>query len=410
MKNICEKLGIEIESPFFDEAYNKALKSKNIPNWLAKEYILRLNEEWDVFPKFLDKILLALDKVLENPDLVIFAKTLYYIIDLSPTRAETFKKLDLPLKEGDENEIIGYNLVTVFPIIGHMRRSFESLIKRGIAEKHIKATFKFLDGGINASSKRMKFISYNDWYFRWGIRYLYEELLRIEHFEFEILPHYNCHARVFENKNDETIVLADGVTIHRDGHILGTAGYKDEEGSFKADFKETDEYFEGCILNKETSLYENKRVRLPKNEWRVILKDGDSVIGLHIPASIPLDDDICRFSFDKAEEVLTRCYPEYSFKAFETFTWLLAPELKTFLKPQSNILNFRKYFTIFPSERASGMTIFSYVYLCEDVNIDYNLLSEETSLQRSIKKHYLEGKYVHEFNGFFMIGKLKKMF
>ena len=130
------------------------------------------------------------------------------------------------------------------------------------------------------------------------------------------------------------------------------------------------------------------------------------MFGIHIPANLPLDDETCMFSFKKAKEVLSRCFPEYDFKAFVTGTWLLAPELKEFLKPQSNILAFQKYFTVFPSERAYGKAVFSFVYqlnVFKDIALDYNTLKEDTSLMRNIKKHYLDGKYVHEFNGFFTL-------
>lgn len=406
MEKLFERLNVIIESDFLEEAYKKAINLNEIPHWLTKEYILKLNEELDVFGVYLEKILLALSKVKEDADLLVFVKILYFLIELSPKREDVVKNIKLPLKTGEEDEVIGYNMAAVFPVAAHILKLHDSFVKRGIEEEYISATLKFLELGIKESSERMNCLSYNEAYFTWDIYYLYEELIRIERFEMQVVPHFYYHVQVLENQSGERVVLADNLMLHREGHVLGTAGYMDEDGSYKADVTQTEEYFEGYKVDNETHLFENKKTKFSKKEWKVILKDGDAVFGIHIPANLPLDDETCMFSFKKAKEVLPRCFPEYDFKAFVTGTWLLAPELKEFLKPQSNILAFQKYFTIFPSEYAYGKAVFSFVYqlnVFKDIALDYNTLKEDTSLMRNIKKHYLDGKYVHEFNGFFTL-------
>lgn len=406
MEKLFERLNVVIESDFLEEAYKKAINLNEIPHWLTKEYILKLNEELDVFEVYLEKVLLALGKVKENADLLVFVKILYFLIELSPKREDVVKNIKLPLKTGEEDEVIGYNLAAVFPVAAHILKLRDSFVKRGIEEKYISATLKFLELGIKESTERMNYLSYNEAYFTWDIYYLYEELIRIERFEMQVVPHFYYHVQVLENQSGERVVLADNLVLHREGHVLGTAGYMDEEGSYKAEVTQTEECFEGYKVDNETHLFENKKTQFSKKEWKVILKDGDAVFGIHIPANLPLDDETCMFSFKKAKEVLSRCFPEYDFKAFVTGTWLLAPELKGFLKPQSNILAFQKYFTIFPSEYAYGKAVFSFVYqlnVFKDIALDYNTLKEDTSLMRNIKKHYLDGKYVHEFNGFFTL-------
>lgn len=405
MKELLKRLNAQIESDYLDAAYEKAVNLNEIPKWLTREYIAELDKELE-FSYLLEKVFLALDKIKNNPDLLLLVKILYFLIELSPESGKVVKKLKLPLREGKEEDVIGYNMAAVFPVMGQLEKVRDSFIKRGLERKYISSTFKFLKLEIEESTERMGFLSFNEAYFTWGILYLYEELIRIERFEMQVVPHFDYHVCVLENQNGERAVLADKLTIHREGHILGTAGYKDEKGSYKAEITETDEFFEGYKVDSETHLFENKKTRFSKKEWKVILKDGDAVFGIHIPANLPLDDETCRFSFNKAKQVISRCFPEYDFKAFTTGTWLLAPELKALVKPQSNILAFQKYFTIFPSEHAHGKAVFSFVYhlnVYGDNEFDCGTLKEDTSLMRNIKKHYLEGKFVHEFNGFFTL-------
>lgn len=404
MKELFKDLGVEIKSEFLEEAYKKAVSSDDIPYWLTKDFIINYNEKWEILPTHLDDVLEALGQVVSNKELVMLAKILYYIIELSPDRFKAFDNLKLPLREGKREDVLGYNFISEFPLLAHTEKACESLRKRGIDDNIIKQTYKYVDSAIDESSARMHFFCMNEVYFTWGLIFVFEEMLRIERFEFEIEANFVHPVRVFENESGERVIFADGVKIHREGYILGAAGYKDEDGAFEGELLETDEFFEGYAVNGKTHLFENKLTRLYKKDWKTILKKGDAAIGIHIPAALPLNDEVCVHSFDVARKVLKSAYPEYDFKAFETSTWLLAPELTYLLKPQSNILAFQKYFTIYPYSNSYAKAVFSFVYgmnVNGDIDVDYDKLSEDTSLMRSIKKQYQDGKYVHEFSGYF---------
>ena len=102
-----------------------------------------------------------------------------------------------------------------------------------------------------------------------------------------------------------------------------------------------------------------------------------------------------------AKELFEKCFPDYPFKAFHCRTWLLAPQLRSILKPESNILSFQNRFIRVPY-RSNGTECISFLYsTLADIPEDWNDLPENTSLQRAVKAIYLDGGCIHEGEGIF---------
>ena len=55
-------------------------------------------------------------------------------------------------------------------------------------------------------------------------------------------------------------------------------------------------------------------------------------------------------------------------------------------------------FTLFPGETL-GEDVFNFVFKLQFT--EFKDMPEDTSLQRQMKKHYLDGKYIYEFEGIF---------
>jgi hypothetical protein len=194
-------------------------------------------------------------------------------------------------------------------------------------------------------------------------------------------------------------VLADGMQIHRSGGVLGAAGLEDPEGSFVADITETDTAVEGYPV--VDGLVQPDKIGLDKGVWSLRLSPGDNVLGIHIPPGGGFDAKTMDESFAKAKEVFRKCYPDFPFKAFHCRTWLLSPQLRNILKPESNIMAFQNRFVRFPY-RSNGHECVSFLFAgLEDLPDDLNRLPEDTSLQRAVKQVYLDGRCIHEGEGFF---------
>ena len=83
-------------------------------------------------------------------------------------------------------------------------------------------------------------------------------------------------------------------------------------------------------------------------------------------------------------------------------SWLLSKEVLKLVDKNSNIASFQSLFEITEGEECLE-DILNFVYGISEID-DYNNLSEETSLQREIKKELLNGKVFH-----LGCGKLKEM-
>jgi len=142
-------------------------------------------------------------------------------------------------------------------------------------------------------------------------------------------------------------------------------------------------------------------VSLPKQEWRLRLCPDDLVVRIHIPRSGDFDRQTILDSYRRAKEVFQTSYPDMPFAAFFCSSWLMSPDLRSILKPSSNILGFQNTFTHIPFS-SSGRLVFSFLFPgCANDPASYSLLPENTSLQRAVKQRYLAGDYIRDGAGFF---------
>ncbi len=238
----------------------------------------------------------------------------------------------------------------------------------------------------------------------WNTTYKNASLFKIGIFNFEVRENIKLQIRAFiNNKGEIKLLMKEGLKIHKDGFILGSAGAEEKEDSFITEFIETDEYWEGNESDNDKSRVNKEKTRLFKNEWTLLYAPGDNLISVHIPRTATFDPVAIDDSLNEGREFFKKIYPEKDFKGFMCISWLLAPELKDILKPTSNILSFSDRYIKFPI-LCSGLDIFNFVFQSPvsslaDVNLD--TLPENTSLERNLKEMYKNGKYLHETGGIF---------
>jgi len=110
-----------------------------------------------------------------------------------------------------------------------------------------------------------------------------------------------------------------------------------------------------------------------------------------------MSDDICLESYERAKQIFEDFYSDIDFKAYFCHSWLLDPQLKQMLKPESNILKFMSRYMLYPYEESDNDDIFMFVFT-EPFN-SYEELPETTSLMRALKKHYISGDYIYVCGG-----------
>ncbi len=118
---------------------------------------------------------------------------------------------------------------------------------------------------------------------------------------------------------------------------------------------------------------------------------GEPIVEVHIPQGEPLIHEDCLRSYRQAIAFFTTYFPEYSYRYFTCFSWLLGDQLREFLKPESNILKFRSDFTIFYYKESDS----ALRYLFE-LNPDK---TKESGLQRKIREYKESGGKLHDGYG-----------
>ena len=402
MKDIREVLGIKIESPLWDKAYELAQKDSGIPEWLTKEYIINLHEKYDLLRDNYECIADAAQYVADNPELCMLAKTIYYILGERKGRAASFISLEFPkAPEGTENTK-GYDFVGIFPVIAHLLPSWREIEKRGVDKDVISDSLAMLDKLFTSSSQRLGKKGFGEAEFLLYGAAIYINYLVMGRLRFEICPGAQVKFCAFENSKKEICILMDNVIMHKSGHILSSFGCEDKEGSFESDFLETDEFFEGYTVDENTRLVKRERLRLSKNEWKQIFASGNDAIKLHIPFGGKLDKNECEKSYKRAKEIFTRCYPEMNFTGFIITCWMLSPIFKEILSEESNIVSFGRKYITFPC-KSPATDAYMYVFGFKGQNLkelDFENLPESNSIMRGLKQKGLKGEFAHEFSGF----------
>ncbi len=128
------------------------------------------------------------------------------------------------------------------------------------------------------------------------------------------------------------------------------------------------------------------------------LQVGDRFVGIHIPALGPLKEDDVRESFIMASKFFAPAFKD-GIVPFRTGSWLIAPEHREMLKPDSNILKFMNFFYITPYEKTVENDFWR-VFNTSDCS-DPDKLPADNSLRRAYIKAIKENKVPHLGIGLF---------
>lgn len=137
--------------------------------------------------------------------------------------------------------------------------------------------------------------------------------------------------------------------------------------------------------------------RIGELEYEMKQEEGKKLISIHIPSDAKISSENVISSIKESFAFFEKYYPDYSNVSYRCRSWLLSSDLLKLLPTESNILKFRSLFEIV--EESYGQTGFiKWIYKAEYDN--YNELPEDTSLQRNLKQHLLNGGSVSVATGF----------
>ncbi len=364
--------------------------------FLQQEYLVSLNREYRIFERTLAEILAAAAKTREKPDLVRYIMLLNLAMKDRIAFKTEVNSMEPPLAPVGE-DTTPYDFALLFAVLPYTPEIDKGYREHCVPSDVRYATLTAYEECMFGYRNRFDRFGFDVRYLNWIQLYIDERILRIGRLNFEMRPRFgSCVNALMNNKGEIKIMMTD-MRIHRRGGILGNPGYADEDGAYDAKFVETEDYYEGHLVR--TDGYVNREpVRLSKSDWHIALSGNDPVLSIHIPAGQKLSFALCESSYARAREIFTECYSDFGYKAFVCFSWLMDPQLALLLPPDSNIITFQSKFTRFPRP-CSGKAVLNFVFF-NRFNT-YENLPENTSLERSLKRHYLDGKYIYESGGVF---------
>ena len=135
-------------------------------------------------------------------------------------------------------------------------------------------------------------------------------------------------------------------------------------------------------------------VILSKEAYEAYVRLGEYVLAVHIPKGAKIDPESLDKSCAEARAFFATYFPDRPPKCFYCGSWMLDPTLADYLKPTSNIISFQRRFQCWPV-KSTGKEVFQFIH--PEPFDSYDELPENTSLERMLKKRYLEDDpiYVH---------------
>lgn len=386
LEQFCADLNIEYNErvlPYYEKGL--ALYKEKGTFALDRDRLITFNRKYAFFRKWFTDVLAAAIEIEKDEDLTVFVYTLAALLEGMNDIEETLI-LKLPNRERLDTDY-----APMFSFLYFLEDMVGDMEKRGVPFDVISDTLNGFDSEIN---------DYYRLYNRGGVRiyvawfalFVKKEMLRVGRFQFQIKK-FEHPVRVYE-KDGEVKILIDNADVHRKGMLFGSEGQKDEEGKYHAEIEENGDSVTGYPANEFGEAVPEK---ITLTGWREVLRKGDDVIGVHIPSDGPLDPDYSNESYERAKEIFQKCYPEYDFKAFTCFSWLLEKRLRGIMGRETNITKFADKYTGYPIV-GSGGAIYSFLFN-QPKRIPVEQLPEETSMHRLVKKYLLDGNIFYEKGG-----------
>ena len=358
-----------------------------------------LHARYECFPTYLDVICEAAEAIGKREPLSRLLALLYAsLCDHAHAWADV-KQFTAPMPPAGERDF-AVDMLTGLATVAMAGYAHEKMAKRGIPREIILGTTTMLEGGIREFAKRHGG-AYGYHLLWWNLRAIDGILFRIGRLEIELCK-YDSPSVVFEDGEGNTVTLAKDTTFHKSGAVLGAAGYEDKDGAFTAALCESDDAYVGHPYDTLGRACE-ETVTLAKSEWHKRLCDADNIIALHIPAhGGPFTPEVIDETIKEAKHFVDTYFPEWEPKGYTCDSWLLDPQLEELLGEESNIVKFGRRFALVGNESAGKSPFYFVFMLPNEERVDVNTLSENTRLERALKAHYQDGRFIYDTFGYFL--------
>ncbi len=224
---------------------------------------------------------------------------------------------------------------------------------KGLPQNILLETYKDLNVWVEYYYREFNLIGIKKRALGWMQAHFNATLFKLGRLQFNVPRPFGNYLYILKDKkNNLRYLSAEGKKYNCNGLIDGVDDIWDEDGGWISTLKIDKNQITGNEINRK-GYVEKNLTTFRLDDWKIILRPGDLVINIHIPAGEPLATDACRKSLSMANNFFAKYFSTKEHKAFVCYSWLLDSQLKGILKSDSNIIRFQKLGQIFPMSGTS---------------------------------------------------------
>lgn len=386
-REIAEKLGFTEYPEALNEVYaNLVDDGKPACDLVA---IDQLEEKWGFFGKYYDVVKETAAAINADPIRSAWVKVgAKFGFDNPSAIART-----VPVPVADGTAVT--DLLPLHILLAQVPASIDEYLRRGFSEEELRKLLGGYRGGIRIVESQVGRPQVNTLYFGWLYHYVKVELFDTSGFQFELrkLP---PNAIWLKNKatGEVRCVMCKGHFDITGYQVWGSKNYENPPEKFRVSFEETDEKFIGhAVYNNHVS---RNPEEFSKEEWECIARPGDNCMSLHIPRKTDISMEALDRACVNAKKIMMERFPDLQGREIYCSSWLLDPRYREILGPDARMTKFMERFVKHPVWN-QGTSPFGYVF--PKYVEDLTTLPENTTLQRKLKKMYIEGDCIYGYAG-----------
>ena len=228
--------------------------------------------------------------------------------------------------------------------------------------------------------------------FGWLINHFKGRVHALGRLQFMFSPFpFDFHVCRHRTTGRVVLLAGDGMLFRADGQFDGANDVRDPDHAWTAEYRKQNGRVTGYPISPRRGCAIRQPMKLDLSEWNAVLEKGDPVIGVHIPATGPLTHLECQESYRSARTFFPKYFPEYRFRAFDCYSWLLDAQLEDYLPPSSNIVQFLGDFYLLPIPGANDHQTIERVFGFGVKAVDPDTAPQDTALRRAVLEHMRNG-------------------
>lgn len=141
-------------------------------------------------------------------------------------------------------------------------------------------------------------------------------------------------------------------------------------------------------------------ITLSLTDYEKVLKTGDDVLSVHIPKGGRMTPELVDEAFCMAEDFFARYYPEKKFVAYVCSSWLLNTDMRAFLSPETNMMQFQNRFRVVMTT-VNGYSLYWHVFGIEQF-LPLDEMQPVNTFQRNVLDWVKSGKVLYNGYGYIL--------